>query len=80
MRIFSGGLNMAITAASKVKDILASPAAMAIVKKHMPGIDDPRTKAAAGMSLKALMAFPQSQVPKETAAACAAELEAANIE
>lgn len=71
---------MAITGKSKVKEILENPAAMDIVRKHMPGIDDPRTKQAGGMTLKALMAFPQSKVPKDAQVACIAELEAANIE
>lgn len=71
---------MAITGASKIKDILASPAAMDIVRKYMPGIDDPKTKAAAGMTLKALMSFPQAGIQKDVASACIAELEAANIE
>jgi hypothetical protein len=71
---------MAITADSKVKDILANPEALAIVAKYLPTIEDPRTKAAAGMSLKALLAFPQTKCPKEDQAAIAAELEAANIQ
>jgi hypothetical protein len=70
---------MAITANSKVKDILENPEALAIVKEYLPSIDDPRTKAAAGMSLKALLAFPQTKCPKETQAAIAEALEAANI-
>lgn len=71
---------MAITGSSKVKDILASPAAMDIVRKYVPKIDDPNTKQAAGLSLKALLAFPQAGVPKDVAKACIAELDAANIE
>lgn len=71
---------MSITGKSKIKQIVESPAALEIVKKYMPGIEDPRTKAAYGMTLKALMAIPQTKVPKEDAAACIAELEAANIE
>ena len=71
---------MAITSSSKVKEILESPAALEIVRKYMPGIEDPRMKAAAGMSLKAIMAFPASNVPKDAAAACVEELDAANIE
>lgn len=71
---------MTITGESKIKEILENPKALEIVRKYMPGIDDPRIKAAAGMSLKALMAFPQTNIPKDVAAACIAELEAANIE
>lgn len=71
---------MAITSTSKIKEILESPEAMAIIRKHMPGIDDPKVKTAAGMSLKALMAFPQTKLPKDVQAACIAELDAANIE
>ena len=71
---------MAITSDSKVKEILASPAAVDIVRKYMPGVDDPRIKQAAGMKLKALLAFPQSEVSKEDQAACIAELDAAGIE
>jgi hypothetical protein len=71
---------MAITVDSKVKDILANPAALEVVAKFLPSITDPRTKAAAGMSLKALLAFPQTKCPKEDQAAIAEALEAANIE
>ena len=71
---------MAITGSSKVKDILANEKALEIVAKHLPGIKDPRTKAAGGMSLKAMLAFPQTKCPKDVQEACIAELEAANIE
>jgi len=71
---------MAITGSSKIKEILGNEKAMAIVRKYLPGIDDPRTKAAAGMTLKALLAFPQTKCPKDVAASCIEELEAANIE
>jgi len=71
---------MAITGASKIKEILANEKAMEIVRKHFPGIDDSRIKAGAGMPLKTVFSFPQSKVSKEVAAACIKELEAANIE
>ena len=71
---------MAITGKSKIKEILENEKAMEIMRKHMPGIDDPRTKQAGGLSLKALMAFPQSKIPKDVQKACIEELEAANIE
>jgi len=71
---------MAITGNSKIKEILANEKAMAIVRKHFPGIDDPRIKAGAGMPLKTVFAFPQSKVPKNVASACIEELEAANID
>lgn len=71
---------MAITSSSKIKEILESPEAMAIVRKYFPGIDDPRIKQGARMKLKSLMAFPQSKVSKENASACAQELDGAGIE
>lgn len=71
---------MAITGSSKVKDIMANPAAMDIIRKYVPTIDDPGLKQAAGLSLKALFGFPQAGVAKDVAKACIAELEAANLE
>lgn len=72
---------MAITIKSKVKDILANPEALAIVKKHMDFDEtNPQLQMALGMSLKALLAFPQSGCPKEAQKAIAADLEAANLE
>ena len=71
---------MAITGKSKVKVILETPAALEIVKKYVPNIDDPNTMKAAALSLKALIAFPQAKVSKADQKACLAELEAANIE
>ncbi len=70
---------MAITSSSKVQEILDNPAAVEIVKKYFPGIEDPRIKQGSGMPLKVLMAFPQSKVTKADAKACAEALEAANI-
>lgn len=71
---------MSITSSSKVKEVLGSPRAMEIVRKYFPGIDDPRIKQGGEMKLKSLMAFPQSKISKEDAAACAAELDSAGIE
>lgn len=73
---------MAITAKSKVKEVIDNPEALAIVKKHMPGFDEknPGMKAAYGMALSALLAFPQTKCPKDIRDAIAADLEAANIE
>lgn len=71
---------MAITSSSKIKEILESPAALEIIRKYFPGIDDPRIKQGAGMKLKSLMAFPQSKVSKEDAKACAQELDSADID
>jgi hypothetical protein len=71
---------MAITANSKVKEIIGNPVALELVKKYVPTIDDPKGKMAWGMSLKALMGFPQAGISKETAEEVTAALEAANIE
>ncbi len=71
---------MAITSSSKIKEILESPAAMEIIRKYFPGIDDSRIKQGASMKLKTLFAFPQSKISKEDAKACMEELDAAGIE
>lgn len=73
---------MAITVKSKVKEIIDNPEALAIVKEHKPDFDEanPGMKSAYGMTLKALLAFPQTKCPKDVQKAIADALEAANIE
>jgi hypothetical protein len=73
---------MALNGKSKVKEIFDNEKAYAILQKHISSMDksDPRMKAALGMSIEALLAFPQSKCPKEVREAFFAELEAANIE
>lgn len=73
---------MAVTVKSKVKDIIENPEALAIVQKHLPSFDPTNLgmKAAYGMTLKALLAFPQTKCPKDAQVAIASDLEAANIE
>lgn len=73
---------MAITVKSKVKEIIDNPEALAIVKGIKPDFDEtnPGMKAAYGMTLKALLAFPQTKCPKDMQKAIAEALEAANIE
>lgn len=51
---------------SKLKDIMADPAAAAIMDKYMPGMStNPQTKQGYGMSLKVITSFPQSKPLKE---------------
>ena len=72
---------MAITIKSKVKEIIDNPEALAIVKKHIEFDEtNSQMQMALGMSLKALLAFPQSNCPKDKLKAIAADLEAANLE
>lgn len=73
---------MAITVKSKVKEIIDNPEALAIVKEYMPGFDEtnPGMKQAYGMTLKALLAFPNTKCPKDVQKAIAAALDEANIE
>ncbi len=67
---------MALNVNSKVKDLIANAQTCAVLEKYMPGMTtNPGTKAAYNMTLKALMAFPQAKVTKETAALVAKELE-----
>lgn len=67
---------MPLNVNSKVKDLVENPETAKILEKYMPGITThPGTKAAYGMTLKALMAFPQAKISKETAEAVARELE-----
>lgn len=72
---------MAITRNSKIKEICASPEALAIVHKYLPGMDpsDPQMKPALGLSLKALCTFPATGIKKDDAKAMFDELDAANI-
>lgn len=71
---------MALNVNSKIKDLIANPQCVAVLEKYMPGMTtNPGTKAAYGMTLKALMAFPQAKVSKDTAAKVAEELEALGL-
>jgi len=67
---------MALTANSKVKELVENPETAKILEKYMPGMTtNPGTRMAYGMSLKALMAVPQAKVSKETAEKITKELE-----
>lgn len=72
---------MALNRKSKMSEIFGNAEAYAILQKHVPTMDkdDPRMASALGMACSALMAFPQSKVPKDVREAFYAELEAANI-
>jgi hypothetical protein len=51
---------------SKMKDIGANPEAKAIFEKYVPGFfENPQSKPALGMTLKAICGFPQSKPIKE---------------
>ncbi len=51
---------------SKLKDMMANPAAKAVIEKYVPGFwDNPQSKQAFGMSLKVLTSFPQAKAIKE---------------
>lgn len=73
---------MALNRKSKVKEICANEQAYAILQKHVPTLDrdDPRVAPSFGMTIQALLAFPQSKCSKAVREAFFAELEAANIE
>ena len=72
---------MAITRKSKMSEIFANEQAYEIVLKHVPTCtkDNPGMKAAMGMSIDALLAFPASKCPKEVRDALFEELEATNL-
>jgi hypothetical protein len=72
---------MALNRKSKMKEIFANPEAYAILQKHIPTMDkdDPRVGPALGMTVQALLSFPQTKCPKEVREAFFEELEAANI-
>jgi hypothetical protein len=71
---------MALNVNSKVKDLLANPECVKVLEKYMPGMTtNPGLKAAYGMSLKALLAFPQTKCSKENAAAITKDLEALGL-
>lgn len=68
---------MALTGKSKIKEVLANEKAAAILDEYLPGIStSPSTKQAMGMSLKALLAFPQTPIDKDKAAELIAKVEA----
>jgi hypothetical protein len=73
---------MALSRKSKLKEIFDNDSAYAILRKHVPSMDkdDQRMGAAMGMSVQALLSFPQTKCPKEVREAFFEELEAANIE
>jgi len=73
---------MTITRKSKVKEIIESDEALAIVQKYMPDLkpEDPRLKPALSMPFKTLCAFPATGISKDKAEEMFTELEAANIE
>ena len=71
---------MALTRDSKIKELIESPEALAVIEQYMPGLStNPGTKAAYGMKLKALAAFPQSKVSPEDREKMFVELEALGI-
>ncbi len=62
---------------SKLGELMASPAAMAILEEYWPGVSkDTRLKMAAAMTLKACAAFPQAAKIKEKLAEIDAKLQA----
>lgn len=72
---------MALSRTSKVKEIIASAKANEILAKHMEwNPADPQLKMVLGMTIKAMLAFPQSGASKEVQETILAEIEAANIE
>jgi hypothetical protein len=71
---------MALDRKSKIKDIVENAQALAVVEKYLPGFSgNPGIKAAYGMTLQALIKFPQTKCPPETQEKLLAELEGLNL-
>jgi hypothetical protein len=67
---------MAFDGDTKLGDLLDNPAAMEVLKKHMPGIESagPMLAMARGMSIKTVAGFPQANITPEKLQAILAEL------
>ena len=70
---------MALTFDSSVKELLASPEAVEICKKHGMDLTDKRIKIVKGWSARKLAALPGTGMTAEQAEALEAELNAANL-
>ncbi len=71
----SGGDHMSYNENSKLGDLLANDAAVAVLEKHLPGIStNPMASMGKGLSLKQLSAIPQANMPQELIAAIVADL------
>jgi len=63
------------TAATKIRDLLANPAAKALLDQHLPGVSsDSRISMAKGMTLRAVQAFAPKQFTNEVLDALDADL------
>ena len=57
---------MSFTANSTLKEVLADPAAKAVLEKHVPGFSNhPLLSMAMGMTLKTIAGFPQAGLSPE---------------
>jgi hypothetical protein len=67
---------MTITEDTKLGELLDNPAAMAVLKKHVPAVETagPMLAMARGMSLKMVAGFPQAGITPETLQAIVADL------
>lgn len=74
-----GGLVMALTVDSSVKDLLKSPEAVEICKKHGMDLTDKRIKIVKGWSARKLAELPGTGMSEEQAKALEEELNAANL-
>ncbi len=70
---------MALTFDSSVKELLKSPEAVEICKKHGMDLTDKRIKIVKGWSARKLAALPGTGMTAEQAEALEAELNAANL-
>lgn len=70
---------MALTFDSSVKELLKSPEAVEICKKHGMDLTDKRIKIVKGWSARKLAALPSTGMTPEQAEALEAELNAANL-
>ena len=70
---------MALTFDSKISDLLQSPEAVAICKKHGMDLTDKRIKIVHGWSARKLAALPGTGMNEEQAKALEEELNAANL-
>ncbi len=70
---------MALTCDSKVSDLLKSPEAVEICKKHGMDLTDKRIKIVSGWSARKLAELPGTGMNKEQAKALEEELNAAGL-
>ena len=70
---------MALTFDSSVKELLTSPEAVAICKKHGMDLTDKRIKIVKGWSARKLAALPGTGMSEAQAKALEEELKAANL-